>query len=118
MSYFGPGEDPLELHDALELPYATPINQILSDITGADLEHVGADLSRNEPEISTASHYDEILVRLQAQDEKLEALTKGVNSIGQMMNGVAKAFDDIMTKVNEGGIAGLLGGMMGGKKNA
>lgn len=41
----------------------------------------------------------------------------GINTIGEMMNSVASAFDQIMQKVNQGGIGALLGGMMGGKNN-
>lgn len=48
----------------------------------------------------------------------LEALKTGVNTIGEMMNGVAQAFDQIMTEFQKGGLAGLLGTVMGGKKNA
>ncbi len=44
-------------------------------------------------------------------------LKNGVNTIGTMMNGVADAFGQIMTQVQKGGIASLLGSMMGGKKN-
>lgn len=52
--------------------------------------------------------------------DSIEAIQKsqsdGINTIGQMMNSVASAFDAIMTKVNEGGIGALLGGFMGGNK--
>lgn len=46
------------------------------------------------------------------------ALKDGVNTIGEMMNGVAQAFDQIMTEIQKGGVAGLLGTLMGGKKSA
>lgn len=54
-----------------------------------------------------------ILDRLDRIEKTQEGLRDGVNTIGEMMNSVAQAFDQIMTKVNNGGIAGLLGGLMG-----
>jgi len=68
-----------------------------------------------------AQDYDlfEVLHRIEnkvdKQGETLSALTAGVNTIGEMMNSVAELFDQMMKKVQSGGIAGLLGGMMGGK---
>lgn len=58
-----------------------------------------------------------VLARLDRIEATQDGLREGVNTIGAMMNQVAEAFDQIMQKVNQGGIAGLLGGIMGGKKN-
>lgn len=55
--------------------------------------------------------------RLAAIEETIAGLRDGVNVIGEMMNSVAEMFDQMVTKVNQGGIAGLLGGLMGGNKN-
>jgi len=49
--------------------------------------------------------------------DDIAALKVGINTIGEMMNGVAGAFDQIMAEVQKGGVAGLLGTLMGGKKN-
>jgi hypothetical protein len=58
----------------------------------------------------------DLLVRIERIEEKLNGLTDGVNTIGEMMNGVADAFAQIMAQVQKGGIGGLIG-MMGGKSN-
>jgi hypothetical protein len=67
---------------------------------------------------------EKVTMRLTAIEEALAAQAKitegirtGVNTIGEMMNGVADAFGQMMEQVNKGGIGALLGGMMGGKKN-
>jgi hypothetical protein len=60
---------------------------------------------------------NEILSRLDGIEQSLEALKTGVNTIGEMMNGVAGAFEQIVAEVQKGGMAGLLGSLMGGKKN-
>lgn len=59
---------------------------------------------------------DSISTRLTAIESTQEALKGGVNTIGGLMNSVHDAFNQIMTQVQQGGIGGLLGGMMG-KKN-
>src|SRR5882757_259000 len=61
--------------------------------------------------------YANIADDMAKQADTLEALKAGVNTIGEMMNGVAQAFDQIMSEVQKGGVAGLLGTIMGGKKN-
>jgi hypothetical protein len=50
------------------------------------------------------------------QSQTLDALKSGVNTIGEMMNGVASAFEQIVAEVQKGGLGGLLGTVMGGKK--
>lgn len=61
---------------------------------------------------------DAILAAQEVQAAVTEGIRVGVNTIGTMMNEVAEAFGKIMEEIQKGGIAGLLGGMMGGKKNA
>lgn len=112
MSYFGPGDTPLNPDDR-------PLNDVENDVLDARLRGDVLSLATAddvEPEDTALYETYDIEGRLIRIEAKLERLTEGVNTIGGMMNGVAKAFDDIMTKINEGGIAGLLGGMMGGKK--
>jgi hypothetical protein len=68
--------------------------------------------------LSTFSDRVDDLARVVKRVEGTQAALKdGVNTIGVMMNNVAEAFGQIMTEVQKGGIAGLLGSMMGGKKN-
>lgn len=50
-------------------------------------------------------------------ESQITHLKTGVNTIGEMMNSVAAAADEIMTKVRTGGIGSLLGSVMGGKNN-
>lgn len=86
----------------------------------------GVGYDDNEWQSETGSDfelYQEIIARLNVlqeaqlvQAKTLEALTNGVNTIGEMMNSVAGAFDQIMEQVQKGGLASLLGGMMGSKK--
>lgn len=59
----------------------------------------------------------EVIRRLDEQDKVINGLKDGVNTIGGMMNSVAEAFDQIMQKVNQGGIGALLGGFLGGKND-
>jgi len=54
---------------------------------------------------------------LAAHTQTLDALRVGVNTIGEMMNGVADAFGQIMAQVQQGGLGAILGNVMGGKKN-
>lgn len=56
-------------------------------------------------------------LRLERIEKTVNGLRDGVNTIGQMMNGVADAFGQVMEQVQKGGIGALLGGMMGGNKN-
>lgn len=58
----------------------------------------------------------EIDEKLDKIDQTQQGLKTGVNTIGEMMNGVAQVFDDLMKKVQQGGIGSLLGGFMGGKR--
>lgn len=69
-------------------------------------------------EISVTEALTDITNTLDDHAQTLEALKTGVNTIGEMMNGVAQAFDQIMTEIQKGGVAGLLGTLMGGKKSA
>ena len=76
------------------------------------------DVEDNERKFESVTPFQaEVLRRLEAIESTQDNLKDGVNTIGGMMNSVAEAFDNIMQKVNEGGIGALLGGMMGGKKN-
>lgn len=72
------------------------------------------DTDNLQPEVSFEA---EVLARLEAQTATLEGVRQGVNTIGEMMNGIADAFGQIMVKVEKGGIGALLGGFMGGKKD-
>lgn len=80
----------------------------------ADVVHDFSDSgeNRSEPE-SIESVLNHIVKRVDSIEKTQEALRDGVNTIGEMMNSVAQAFDQIMAKVNSGGIAGLLGNFMG-----
>jgi len=55
--------------------------------------------------------------KIDAQGKTVDGLRDGVNTIGEMMNSVAETFDQIMQKIQQGGITSLLGGLMGGKNN-
>lgn len=60
----------------------------------------------------------DIDTRLAVIESKIDALTEGVNLIGTMMNQVADVFDQTVQKLNQpGGLSGILGGLMGGKRN-
>jgi hypothetical protein len=59
----------------------------------------------------------DIIARIDHMAADILALKEGVNTIGAMMNGVADAVGQVMAQVQKGGIASLLGGLMGGKKN-
>lgn len=58
-----------------------------------------------------------ILERLDSIEATLDGVRNGVNTIGGMMNAVAEQFDQMMQKVNSGGLGAILGGLMGGNKN-
>lgn len=75
--------------------------------------HVVTDAVTDEAEILS-----DMNLRLERIEKTVESLREGVNTIGVMMNNVAGAFDNIMQTVNKGGLGALLGGIMGGKKNA
>lgn len=65
----------------------------------------------------TAHLLSDMNLRLERIEKTQNALKDGVNMIGDMMNGVAAAFDQIMQKVQSGGVGALLSGFMGGKNN-
>lgn len=77
------------------------------ELTGAEFEVDEDDLYYRD--------YAHVIERLECIEQSIEGLKTGVNTIGQMMNSVAEAFDGIMQKVNQGGIGALLGNLMGGK---
>jgi hypothetical protein len=58
-----------------------------------------------------------IVHRLDAIEAVQKSQSQAINTIGEMMNSVAAAFDQIMQQVKQGGIGALLGGIMGGNKN-
>jgi hypothetical protein len=58
-----------------------------------------------------------VMERLDRIEAVQKSQSQGINTIGEMMNSVAAAFDQIMQQVKQGGIGALLGGMMGGNKN-
>lgn len=76
-----------------------------------DTDHLSTKLDRINKRLD-AIEADTIAIKM-AQNAQRD----GINTIGEMMNSVASAFDQIMLKVNQGGIGALLGGMMGGKNN-
>ena len=77
------------------------------------MELTGAEFEVDEDDLYDA--YADVIERLERIEQSIEGLKTGVNTIGQMMNSVAEAFDGIMQKVNQGGIGALLGNLMGGK---
>lgn len=96
------------------------------------LTETGLPVSENEPSATSDAYVpytvtypvtDEAAIlsdmneRLHRMEQTLEGLKGGVNTIGTMMNNVAEAFDQVVQKVNQGGIGALLGGFMGGNKN-
>jgi|SRR5882672_648689 len=94
----------------------------MKDYSGSPEIELSSDEDFEEESETTID--DEILERLESIEfsmgqhtETLDALKVGINTIGEMMNGVAGAFDQIMAEVQKGGVAGLLGTLMGGKKN-
>lgn len=89
--------------------YPSPESTLV--VRGFDYEDDEDDYTRDEPTL------DEVLTRLEIIEADIAGLKDGVNTIGVMMNQVAEAFDQVMQKVNEGGLGALLGGIMGGKKN-
>lgn len=82
---------------------------------------VGDGVDPEETEMQ-AQDYDLFTV-LHRIENKVDTLTgttdgvrTGVNTIGEMMNGIADAVGQVMQKVQTEGLAGLVGGLMGGKK--
>jgi hypothetical protein len=110
--------------------YAHYGNTVPSD---AEITFIGlTDQEVNDPDnpdepvgvLTDTEYHDLVLNRLElmsdiqsAQNNRIDALANGVNTIGQMMNEVANAFGQIMEQIQKGGIGGLLGSVMGGKKN-
>lgn len=83
-----------------------------------EIDIIGDEEGRPHPEQTvTLNELGRLEERLTVIEETITGLRDGVNVIGEMMNSVAEMFDQMVTKVNQGGIAGLLGGLMGGNKN-
>lgn len=96
-----------------EVPYTTALDD--GDYEDGDSE---------EPVEKSLDLSEMMWERLKTIDERqeeiyasIQGVKTGVNTIGEMMNSVAEAFDQIMQKVQQGGLGSLLGGFMGGKKD-
>lgn len=103
-----PEEIPAPDVDLSRAIYPSP--ESTEPVTGPDYDDED-DYTTDEPSLV------EVLTRLEIIEADIAGLKDGVNTIGVMMNQVAEAFDQVMQKVNEGGLGALLGGIMGGKKN-
>lgn len=94
------------------------VDDVFEDDNDSDVNEEPKALTITDPGAGdTAQLLSDMNLRLERIENTQNALKEGVNLIGGMMNQVAEAFDQIMQKVQTGGIGALLGGMMGGQKN-
>lgn len=101
----------VESVDLTQPIYAESPESQVQPTSGTDYEET--EIQAQDYDLFAVLHRLETKVDEQAT--KLAALTEGVNTIGEMMNSVAEVFDQMMKKIQSGGIAGVLGGLMGGK---